>query len=88
MESVNRKIKKLPLVKEFLFHSTCEVRNGNVLKSRVSEICEKRIRVNQGVGVKKKDCQLPKLELFKNYYYSMSNHSSFQFFEQHILFNI
>ena len=25
--------------------------NGNLLKSRVSEICVKRIRVNQGVGV-------------------------------------
>ena len=39
------------LVKEFLFHSTCQVRNGNVLKMRVSEIRVKRIRVNQGVGV-------------------------------------
>ena len=27
------------------------MRNGNLLKSRVSEICVKRIRVNQGVGV-------------------------------------
>ena len=27
------------------------MRNGNVLKSRVSEICIKRIHVNQGVGV-------------------------------------
>ena len=27
------------------------VRNGNVLKSRVSEICVKQIRINQGVGV-------------------------------------
>ena len=25
------------LVKEFLFHSTCSVRNGNLLKTRVSE---------------------------------------------------
>ena len=42
---------KFVLVKEFQFHSTCYVRNGNLLKSRVSEICVKRIRVNQGVGV-------------------------------------
>ena len=27
------------------------LRNGNLLKSRVSEICVKRIRVNYGVGV-------------------------------------
>ena len=27
------------------------MRNGNLLKSRVSEICVKRIRVNQGLGV-------------------------------------
>ena len=38
------------LVKELLSHSTCKVRNGNFLKMRVSEICVKRIRVNQGVG--------------------------------------
>ena len=42
-------------MKEFLFHSTChchcQVRNGNLLKSRVSEICIKRIGINQGVGV-------------------------------------
>ena len=49
MESVNRKISAL--VKEFIFHSTCLVRNGNLLKSRVSEIRVKRIRINQGVGV-------------------------------------
>ena len=42
---------KSVLVKDFLFHSTREVRNGNLLKSRVSEIRVKRIRVNQGVGV-------------------------------------
>ena len=39
---------KSALVKEFLFHSTCKVRNGNLLKS---EICVKRIRVNQGVDL-------------------------------------
>ena len=39
------------LVKEFLFHSTCYVRNGNFLKMRVSEIRVKQIRVNQGLGV-------------------------------------
>ena len=39
------------LVKEFLFHSTCQVRNGNFLKMRVSEICIKRICVKQGLGV-------------------------------------
>ena len=27
------------------------MRNGNLLKSRVSEVCVKRIRVKQGVGV-------------------------------------
>ena len=27
------------------------MRNGNFLKRRVSEICVKRIRVNQGLGV-------------------------------------
>ena len=39
------------LVKEFLFHSTCLVRNGNFLKMRVSEVRVKQIRVNQGLGV-------------------------------------
>ena len=39
------------LVKEFLFHSTCWVRNGNLLKTRVSEIRVNQIRVNQGLGV-------------------------------------
>ena len=29
------------------------MRNGNVLKSRVIEICIKRIRANQGVGLPK-----------------------------------
>ena len=29
------------------------MRNGNLLQSRVSEICVKRIRFNQGVGVLK-----------------------------------
>ena len=43
------------LVKEFLFHSTCLVRNGNFLKIRVSEIRVKRIRVNQGLGVHSSD---------------------------------
>ena len=42
---------KAALVKEFLFHSTCYVRNGNFLKSHVSEICVKGIHVNQEVGV-------------------------------------
>ena len=41
---------KFMLVKEFLFHSML-VRNGNLLKSPVSEIHVKRIRINQGVGV-------------------------------------
>ena len=31
------------------------MRNGNLLKSHVSEICVKRIRVNQGVGVHTKN---------------------------------
>ena len=39
---------KCVLEQEFLCHST---RNGNLLKSCVSEICVKQIRVNQGVGV-------------------------------------
>ena len=39
----------VPLVKEYLFHSTCQARNGKVLKSRVGEICVKLICVNQGV---------------------------------------
>ena len=43
--------KKSSLVKDFLFHSTCLVRNGNLLKSRVSEILVKQIYVNQRVGV-------------------------------------
>ena len=42
------------LVKEFLFSSTCSVRNGNFLKMRVSEIRLKRIRVNQELGVVQK----------------------------------
>ena len=42
---------KTASVKEFLSHRTFQVRNGNLLKSRVSEIRVKRIRVNQGVGV-------------------------------------
>ena len=52
MESVHKKIKKnQALGKEFPFHNMCKVRNGNVLKSRVVEICGKCIRINQGVGV-------------------------------------
>ena len=39
------------LVKEFMFNSMCQVRNGTFLKVRVSEIRVKRIRVNQGLGV-------------------------------------
>ena len=39
------------LVNEFLFHSMCQVRNGNFLKMRVSEIRVNQIRVNQGLGV-------------------------------------
>ena len=42
---------KCALVKKFLFHSGRQVRNGNLLKSRVTEIRVKLIRVNQGVGV-------------------------------------
>ena len=42
---------KFVLVKQFLIHSMCYVRNGNLLKSRVSEIHVKRIGVNEGVGV-------------------------------------
>ncbi len=38
-------------MKEILSHRMCYVRNGNLLKSHVSEIRVKRIRVNQGVGV-------------------------------------
>ena len=34
-----------------MFHSTCYVRNGNLLKSCVSEIHVKQIRINQGIGV-------------------------------------
>ena len=44
---------KCVLGKEFLFHSTCQMRNGKVLEMRVSEICVKRIHVNQGLGVLK-----------------------------------
>ena len=41
------------LVKEFLFHSTYVFSEEweLFLKMRVSEICVKRIRVNQGLGV-------------------------------------
>ena len=49
-------------MKDFLFHSTFEWRMGFLLKSRVSEIHVKRIRVNQGVGV-----YLPILILFRHY---------------------
>ena len=49
MESVNTK--KTELVKGFLFYRTWDVKNKNLLKSCVSEICLKRIRVNQGFGV-------------------------------------
>ena len=38
-------------MKEFMFHITCSVKNGSLLKSHVSEICVKQISVNQGVGV-------------------------------------
>ena len=38
-------------MKEFLFHSTCKVRNGNFLKMHASEIRVKQIHVNQGLGV-------------------------------------
>ena len=50
MESVKRE-KKNGLVKEFLFHSTCQVRNGNLLESCVVDICVKQIHINQGVNV-------------------------------------
>ena len=42
---------KCVLGKEFLFHSTCQMRNGKVLEMRVSEIRVKRIHVNQGLCV-------------------------------------
>ena len=42
---------KCEWVREDLFHSTCFMRTGNLLKSRVSDIPLKRIRVNQGLGV-------------------------------------
>ena len=42
---------KCVLGKEFLFHSTCQLRNGKVLEMRVSEIRVKRIHVNQGLCV-------------------------------------
>ena len=45
-----KKINLCYIVKDFLFQNTCYVRTGNLLKSRVSEICVKRIRVNEGVG--------------------------------------
>ena len=45
------KNKKIALGKEFLFHSMCYVTNENLLKIRISEICVKRICINQGVGV-------------------------------------
>ena len=41
-------------MKEFPFYSTCELRNGNPLKSLVGEILVKWIRVNHGVGVYQK----------------------------------
>ena len=49
---VNTNEEKCMLVKEFLFYSTCYMRDGNLLKMCVSEICVKRISVNQGLGVK------------------------------------
>ena len=57
------------LVNEFLSHRTCEVRNGNVLKSRVSEIRINRIRVNHGVGVLLFGCpaRISNLELTLGY---------------------
>ena len=36
---------------EYPFYSTCEVRNGNLLKIHVSEIRVKRIHVNQEVSI-------------------------------------
>ena len=42
---------KIHIHKKFLFHIMCQVKNGNLLKSRVSEICVKRIHVNQEVVV-------------------------------------
>ena len=38
-------------MKEYLFHSTIQVRNGNLLKSRVGKIRIKRICINEGFGV-------------------------------------
>ena len=59
---VNQKSRKLSVIssktwwkyrvsERLLCHSTCYVRNGNLLKSHVSKIHVKRICVNQGVGV-------------------------------------
>ena len=42
---------KSALVKEFMFYSTWLVKNRNLLKSGVSEICVKQLHVDQGVGV-------------------------------------
>ena len=40
------------LVKEYLSHRKCYMRNGNLLKNCVNiEICVKRLRINKGVGV-------------------------------------
>ena len=39
---------KSSLVRKFLFNSTFQVRTGNLLKTHVSEICVKQIRVIQG----------------------------------------
>ena len=49
------------------------MRNGNFLKMRVSEICVKRIRVNQGVGV---HMQSVMKHIFKNLKKSKSNQHS------------
>ena len=46
-------------MKEFLFHSTRKVNVGNFLKMFVTEICVKRICVNQGLGVHKSHLFMP-----------------------------
>ena len=52
MESLDTTKRSVIRVSEgIIFHSACYVRNGNFLKSGVSEIHLKRIHVNQGVGV-------------------------------------
>ena len=62
---------EITLVKDVPSHSKCSLRNGNLLKSHVSEICVKQILVNQEVGVLQKETNefdfttmLPQVDLF------------------------